>query len=197
MSTHEDSAAHNDLTPHNAHISNPSRRRLLKLGATGLGMVALSSLSLSALAVSVESENIPSDSHADVTFAAFMTLSAWLLSDKTLDQRLGQRFFDAMARIPADNVPSISSLPALQKKLLALGEKRDYLSQNDLEASEMRLVRRLLQAWMLGTVGTAIDDPAAEVIAFEHAAMYAGPRDVQIVRSYCANQPGFWAARPL
>lgn len=196
MSTREDIAEHNDQTPESAHINSPSRRRLLKLGISGLGAVALSSLSLSALAASAESENGSSRDRNDATFASFMTLSAWLLSDKTLDEALGQRLFEAMERIPVDNVPGMNRLPALKKKLLTLGETRDHLTNDDLEAPEMRLVRRLLQAWMLGTVGTAIDDPAAEVIAYEHAAMYAGPRDVQVVRTYCPNQPGFWAQRP-
>ena len=196
MSTREGIAGYNDQTSESARISSPARRRVLKLGVAGLGVVALSSLSLSALAASNKSENVSSDHHDDSTFAAFMTLSAWLLSDKTLDERLGQRLFEAMARIPADNVPGMGRLLALKQKLLALGETRDHLTEDDLDASEMRLVRRLLQAWMLGTVGNAIDDPAAEVIAYEHAAMYAGPRDVQVVRTYCPNQPGFWAKRP-
>lgn len=179
-----------------AGISSTSRRRLLKLAVSGLGVVALSSLPLSALAASVESENSLSTNNDDVSFAAFMSLSTWLLSDKTLDEDLGQRLFEAMVRIPADKVPSMRSLPALKGKLLALGETRDHLMEEDLDESEMQLVRRLLQGWMLGTVGAAIDDPAAEVIAYEHAAMYAGPRDVQVVRTYCPNQPGFWANRP-
>ncbi|MDN6315670.1 MAG: sorbitol dehydrogenase family protein [Halomonas sp.] len=193
MSTREDIAGYNDQLPGSARINSPSRRRVLKLGVAGLGVVALSSLSLSTLAANAESGHV---SHDDATFAAFVTLSAWLLSDKTLDERLGQRLFEALERIPADNVPGMDHLPALKQKLVALGETRDHLTEDDLDASEMRLVRRLLQAWMLGTVGHAIDDPAAEVIAYEHAAMYAGPRDVQVVRTYCPNQPGFWAERP-
>lgn len=196
MSTREGIAGYNDQTSESARISSPSRRRVLKLGAAGLGVVAFSNLSLSALAASAESENGSSERHDDSAFASFMTLSAWLLSDKTLDERLGQRLFAALERIPADSVPDMNRLPALKQKLLALGETRDHLADDDLDASEMRLVRRLLQAWMLGTVGNAIDDPAAEVIAYEHAAMYAGPRDVQVVRTYCPNQPGFWAERP-
>ncbi|WP_158773852.1 sugar dehydrogenase complex small subunit [Cobetia sp. L2A1] len=181
-----------------AEPTSPARRRLLKLGVSGLGLVALSSLSLSALAASATSSEASSGaaSDDDSAFKAFMLLSAWLLSDKTLDKRLGERFFEALVRIPAPNVPGMGSLPALKNKLLALGEARDYLKEDDLDASEMQLVRRVLQAWMLGTVGTAIDDPAAEVIAYEYAAMYAGPRDVQIIRTYCPNQPGFWAQRP-
>ena len=183
--------------PHGATPASPSRRHLLKLGISGVGVAALSSLSLSALAASVaSSEEASADATDASAFSAFMTLSAWVLSDKTLAERLGQRFFEAMVRIPATNVPGMGSLPALKKKLLALGEARDYLKDDDLEASEMQLVRRVLQAWMLGTVGTAIDDPAAEVIAYEYAAMYAGPRDVQVIRTYCPNQPGFWTQRP-
>ena len=84
----------------------------------------------------------------------------------------------------------------LRDRLLALGEQREYLREDDVSEAEMALVRRVLQAWMLGTVGQSATDPQAEVIAFEHAGMYAGPRDVQVVRTYCPNRPGFWAERP-
>ncbi|MEO1870132.1 MAG: sugar dehydrogenase complex small subunit [Cobetia sp.] len=173
--------------------TDPSRRQLLKLGLGGAGMAVFGGLSLQALAETVADEQQTQD---DSAFATFMVLSRWLLSDKTLDERLGQRYFEALARIPAEGVPGVGSLPALKARLLALGESREYVTKEDLSDGEMALVRRLLQAWMLGTVGKSISDPDAEVIAFERAGMYAGPRDVQVVRTYCSNRPGFWAEAP-
>lgn len=173
--------------------ADPSRRRLLKLGLGGAGIALFGGLSLDALAEMTSDDQPAQDASA---LASFMVLSRWLLNDKALDERLGQRFFEAMARIPAEGVPGVGSLPALKARLLTLGESREYLRQEDLDQAEMALVRRVLQAWMLGTVGRSLSDPAAEVIAFERAGMYAGPRDVQIVRTYCPNRPGFWAERP-
>lgn len=171
-----------------------SRRRLLKRGLLGVGAATLTSLPLSALAQTVTSSARETDE--DGAFAAFMSLSAWLLSDRVLNERLGQRFFEALARTPVDGVPGLGTLVDLRDRLLALGEQREYLREDDVSEAEMALVRRVLQAWMLGTVGQSATDPQAEVIAFEHAGMYAGPRDVQVVRTYCPNRPGFWAERP-
>ncbi|MCO7233212.1 MULTISPECIES: sugar dehydrogenase complex small subunit [unclassified Cobetia] len=173
--------------------TDSSRRQLLKLGLGGAGIAVFGGLSLQALADTVADEQQTQD---DSAFATFMVLSRWLLSDKALDERLGQRYFEALARIPAEGVPGVGRLPALKTRLLALGESREYVTKEDLSDGEMALVRRLLQAWMLGTVGKSISDPAAEVIAFERAGMYAGPRDVQVVRTYCPNRPGFWAEAP-
>lgn len=178
-----------------SHQHSSERRRLLQLGLGGIGVAALGGLSLKALAQTHSSQS--AEQGADEShFASFMSLSVWLLSDKTLDERLGQRFFEALVRITVKDVPGMGSLPGLKRKLLALGEQRDRLTEDDITEGEMALIRRLLQAWMLGTVGQSMSDPQAEVIAFEHAAMYAGPRDVQVIRTYCPDRPGFWAEQP-
>ena len=87
-------------------------------------MAVFGGLSLQALAETAADEQQIQD---DSAFATFMVLSRWLLSDKTLDERLGQRYFEALARIPAEGVPGVGSLPALKTRLLALGESREYV----------------------------------------------------------------------
>jgi len=51
----------------------------------------------------------------------------------------------------------------------------------------------VLSAWYLGKVG---EGAHARVVSYENALMFDAVSDVLVIRSYCSNRPGYWAAKP-
>ena len=49
---------------------------------------------------------------------------------------------------------------------------------------------RILEAWYLGVVD-------GNVVTYEQALMYGVVSDTLVIRTYCPNQPGFWAEPPV
>ncbi|MFM0736095.1 sugar dehydrogenase complex small subunit [Paraburkholderia xenovorans] len=144
-----------------------TRRRWLQ-GALALTAASLAgSLTLKALA----------DDSAAAPIDAFMTLSQSLTGKSGLDRDVGARL-----------------LAALQKSTLTLAQQlpklAGALAAGSADATQQALALKIMEAWYLGIV----DDT---VITYEQALMYGVVSDTLIVRSYCPNKPGFWAAKPV
>nr|WKF61395.1 Fructose dehydrogenase small subunit [Paraburkholderia busanensis] len=144
-----------------------SRRRWLQ-GALALTAASLAgSLTLKALA----------DDTSAAPIDAFMSLSQALTARSTLDHDVGARLLAALQKSSPD---LLAQLPALAGALAA----------GSADANQQALALKILEAWYLGTVDNA-------VVIYEQALMYDVVSDTLIVRSYCPNKPGFWAAKPI
>ncbi|MDF3867706.1 sugar dehydrogenase complex small subunit [Pseudomonas denitrificans (nom. rej.)] len=152
-----------------------SRRRLLAVAcaSAALGSVLLSpaARTWAALTPQVEKE-----------LEGFMTLSQRLTGRSNLDPRIGQRLFQALAQHDTALKQSLAEL------LERLGDAPDSWNER-----QQWLARQILGGWYLGQVG---DDTSATVVTYEQALMFRAVDDVLVIRSYCPNKPGFWAAQP-
>jgi hypothetical protein len=101
---------------------------------------------------------------------AFMTKSG-------LDRAVGARLLAALQKSSPDLAQQLPKLAGA----LAAGSADD---------AQQALALKIMEAWYLGTV----DDT---VITFEQALMYTVVSDTLVIRSYCANQPGYWAQKPV
>ncbi|WCM24814.1 sorbitol dehydrogenase family protein [Paraburkholderia bryophila] len=144
-----------------------TRRRWLQ-GALALTAAGLTgSLALKALA----------DDTSAAPIDAFMSLSQSLTARTALNRDVGTRLLAALQKSSADFA---RQLPKLAGALAA----------GSADASQQALALKILEAWYLGTVDTT-------VVTYEQALMYDVVSDTLIIRSYCPNKPGFWAAKPI
>lgn len=153
-----------------------SRRRLLVVAcaSAALGGVLLSPAARTWAALTPQ---------AEAELEGFMTLSQRLTGRSNLDPRIGQRLFQALAQRDT----------ALKQ---GLAELLDRLGDDPASWSERQqwLARQILGGWYLGQIG---DDRSATVVTYEQALMFRAVDDVLVIRSYCPNKPGFWAAQPV
>ncbi|WP_197330919.1 sugar dehydrogenase complex small subunit [Ralstonia syzygii] len=64
------------------------------------------------------------------------------------------------------------------------------LAAGTLSELQQKTALRILEAWYTGVVdGT--------VVTYEQALMYSVVSDILVIRTYCPNQPGFWAEPPV
>jgi hypothetical protein len=147
--------------------STMTRRRWLQ-GALALTVAGLAgSLTLRALA----------DDTSAAPVDAFMTLSQSLTGRSVLDRDVGTRLLAALQK----------STPDLAQQLPKLASA---LAGGSLDPAQEALALKIMEAWYLGTVDNA-------VITYEQALMYTVVSDTLVIRSYCANQPGYWAQKPI
>ncbi|WP_259758698.1 sorbitol dehydrogenase family protein [Pseudomonas sp. GCEP-101] len=153
-----------------------SRRRLLAVAcaSAALGGVLLSPAGRTWAALTPQAEAELED---------FMTLSQRLTGRSNLDPRIGQRLFQTLAQRDTALKQSLAEL------LERLGDAPDSWSER-----QQWLARQILGGWYLGQIG---DDSNATVVTYEQALMFRAVDDVLVIRSYCPNQPGFWAAQPV
>ena len=97
-----------------------------------------------------------------------------------LDRDVGVRLLAALQK----------STPDLAQRLPKLGGALAAGNIETADAAQQVLALKILEAWYLGTV----DDT---VITYEQALMYGVVADTLVIRSYCPNEPGFWAAKPV
>ncbi|MFM0212741.1 sugar dehydrogenase complex small subunit [Paraburkholderia sediminicola] len=144
-----------------------TRRRWLQ-GALALTAAGLAgSLTLKALA----------DDSAAAPIDTFMTLSQSLTARSGLDRAVGTRLLAALQ----------NSTPDLAQQLPKLA---GALAGDSADAAQQALALKIMDAWYLGTVDN-------QVVTYEQALMYDVVSDTLIIRSYCPNKPGFWAAKPI
>lgn len=153
-----------------------SRRRLLAVAcaSAAVGGVLLSPAGRTWAALTPQ---------AEAELSSFMTLSQRLTGRSNLDPRIGLRLFEALAQ---RDTALKQSLAELQTRLgdspASWGERQQWLA------------RQILGGWYLGMIG---DDEHATVVSYENALMFKAVDDVLVIRSYCPNKPGFWAAQPI
>lgn len=119
---------------------------------------------------------------AEAELEGFMTLSQRLTGRSNLDPRIGQRLYQALAQRDSALKQSLAEL------LDRLGDDPQAWSER-----QQWLARQILGGWYLGQIG---DDSNATLITYEQALMFRAVDDVLVIRSYCPNKPGFWAAQP-
>ncbi|MEX3964599.1 sugar dehydrogenase complex small subunit [Paraburkholderia sp. EG286B] len=125
---------------------------------------------------------------SDEFAAQFMGISSRLIPHR-LDGHIGKRIAAAMlARDPAlrDHVTA----------LLAIANKKNTRVVEDFfpdvpDGPVKEAALAIISAWYLGVV---VDEPGAEVIAYEHALMYQPTRDVMTIPSYARSRPNGWNA---
>jgi hypothetical protein len=145
-----------------------ARRRQWLQGALALSVAGLAgSLTLRALA----------DTGTAAPLDAFMTLSQALTARSGLDREVGARLFAALQKSAPDLAPRLPQLAGA----LAAGSPGPR---------DETLALRIMEGWYLGTVDNV-------VVTYEEALMYRVVSDTLIIRSYCPNKPGFWAAKPV
>lgn len=169
---------HGPITPPESSLPafSLSRRRLL--GATCVGAAA------GALLLNPAWQAWAKLASQDTAgLATLMTLSQQLTGRNDLDARIGQRLYEALAQRDAALGQNLSELQA------RLGEAPQGWSER-----QQQLARQILAGWYLGLIG---DEHNVKVVTYEHALMFKAVEDVLVIRSYCPNQPGFWAARPV
>ena len=155
-----------DTENNNTQDVRLSRRRWLK------GTLALIAAGLSGSAT-LQSLAATGSIDAPLTF---MSLSQALTAPHTLNPVVGQRLYQALTASIPNFAPLLSPLSGA-------------LASGSLTPQQEQLALSILQAWYLGTVND-------QVITYEHALMFATSKDMQIIRSYCSEQPGFWASKP-
>lgn len=152
-----------------------SRRRLLAVAcaSAAFGSVLLSPAARTWAALTPQ---------AEAELEGFMTLSQRLTGRSNLDPRIGQRLFQAL--VQRDSALKQSLVELLDR----LGDAPDSWNER-----QQWLARQILGGWYLGQIG---DDTGATVVTYEQALMFRAVDDVLVIRSYCPNKPGFWAAQP-
>lgn len=157
-----------------------SRRQWLQ-GALALTVAGLTgSLALRALADSANSAASATAgalSNAPASLDAFMTLSQALTGKTGLDRDIAERLFAALQK----------STPDLAQRVPQLAGAFAAGTSNE---ADQALALKILEGWYVGLVDNA-------VVTYEGALMYQVVSDTLIVRSYCPNKPGFWAAKPV
>jgi len=106
-----------------------------------------------------------------------MMLSQALTGKPELDRAVGVRLLAALQK----------STPTLSQDLPTLVSS---LPSGTLDAASKTLALKILEAWYLGIVDHV-------VVTYEQALMFSVVADTLIIRSYCPNQPGFWASKPV
>ena len=145
-----------------------SGRRQWLQGALALTLASLTgSLTLRALA----------DNSTAAALDTFMTLSQAITGKSGLDRGVGVRLLGALGK----------SAPDLSQRLPQLATA---LAAGNPGAADQTLVLRIMEGWYLGTVDNV-------VVTYEEALMYRVVSDTLIIRSYCPDKPGFWAAKPI
>ena len=64
------------------------------------------------------------------------------------------------------------------------------LAAGSLSDAQQKTALQILEAWYLGVVD-------GNVVTYEQALMYSVVSDTLVIRTYCPNQPGFWAEPPV
>lgn len=108
---------------------------------------------------------------------AFMALSQALTARPALDRAVGTRLLAALGKSGGDF--------AAQLRPLA-----QALTGGSLTDAQQKTALRILEAWYLGVVD-------GNVVTYEQALMYGVVSDTLVIRTYCPNQPGFWAEPPV
>jgi len=108
---------------------------------------------------------------------AFMALSQGLTGRPALDRAVGTRLLAALGKSGAGFA---TQLRPLAQALVA----------GSLSDAQQKAALRILEAWYLGVVD-------GNVITYEQALMYGVVSDTLVIRTYCPNQPGFWAEPPV
>lgn len=108
---------------------------------------------------------------------AFMALSQALTARPALDRAVGTRLLAALGKSSADFAAQLRPLA----QALAAGSLSDVQQKTALQ---------ILEAWYLGVVD-------GNVVTYEQALMYSVVSDTLVIRTYCPNQPGFWAEPPV
>ncbi|CAJ0809530.1 Fructose dehydrogenase small subunit [Ralstonia wenshanensis] len=108
---------------------------------------------------------------------AFMALSQALTARPALDRAVGTRLLAALGKSSADF--------AAQLRPLA-----QALAAGSLSEAQQKTALQILEAWYLGVVD-------GNVVTYEQALMYSVVSDTLVIRTYCPNQPGFWAEPPV
>lgn len=108
---------------------------------------------------------------------AFMALSQALTARPALDRAVGARLLAALGKSSADF--------AAQLRPLA-----QALAAGSLSEAQQKTALQILEAWYLGVVD-------GNVVTYEQALMYGVVSDTLVIRTYCPNQPGFWAEPPV
>ncbi|WP_145577175.1 sugar dehydrogenase complex small subunit [Yersinia mollaretii] len=155
-------------------VRGVSRRRLL--GYIGVGLVSslMSPLSLDAFAASTQT--------SPQNLERFMLVSRALTGKRQLNGQIGQRIY----QILLGKIGGFDQKLALLQPLPA-GEPAQW------PPLQQQIARQILQGWYIGVIGEGAD---ATVISFENALMFDAVSDVLVIRSYCPNKPGYWAAKP-
>ncbi|CFQ30979.1 sugar dehydrogenase complex small subunit [Yersinia bercovieri] len=151
-----------------------SRRRLL--GYIGVGLVSslMTPLPLDAFAASTQT--------SPQNLEKFMLVSRALTGKRQLNGQIGQRIY----QILLGKIGGFDQKLALLQ-LLPAGEPAQW------PPLQQQIARQILQGWYIGVIGEGAD---AAVISFENALMFDAVSDVLVIRSYCPNRPGYWAAKP-
>ena len=151
-----------------------SRRRLL--GYIGVGLVSslMSPLSLDAFAASTQT--------SPQNLERFMLVSRALTGKRQLNGQIGQRIYQVL----------LSKIGGFDQKLALLQPLPDG-DPAQWPPLQQQIARKILQGWYIGVIGEGAD---AAVISFENALMFDAVSDVLVIRSYCPNKPGYWAAKP-
>ncbi|MBS0055786.1 sugar dehydrogenase complex small subunit [Yersinia sp. Marseille-Q3913] len=151
-----------------------SRRRLL--GYIGVGLVSslMSPLSLDAFAASTQTSS--------QNLERFMLVSRALTGKRQLNGQIGQRIYQVLL----GKIGGFDQKLALLQPLPA-GDPAQW------PPLQQQIARQILQGWYIGVIGEGAD---AAVISFENALMFDAVSDVLVIRSYCPNRPGYWAAKP-
>ncbi|WP_145570474.1 sugar dehydrogenase complex small subunit [Yersinia bercovieri] len=151
-----------------------SRRRLL--GYIGVGLVSslMAPLPLDAFAASTQT--------SPLNLEKFMLVSRALTGKRQLNGQIGQRIY----QILLGKIGGFDQKLALLQ-LLPAGEPAQW------PPLQQQIARQILQGWYIGVIGEGAD---AAVISFENALMFDAVSDVLVIRSYCPNRPGYWAAKP-
>lgn len=155
-------------------VSGVSRRRLL--GFIGVGLVSSLMMPVTLKAFAADGEASPAD------LDKFMRVSRALTGKRHLNPVIGQRLFGAILQRKPDVMTQLALL-----QTLPAGAPSGW------GAPQQEIARLILQGWYLGQVGEGAD---IAVVTYEKALMFDAVSDVLVIRSYCTNRPGYWAAKP-
>jgi len=112
----------------------------------------------------------------------FMAVSERLTGHDDLDGKLGESLYAALAGRDAAFAASLAGLQA-------------GLATNPpaLDEGQQARARTILSAWYLGLVGSG---PAATVVSYRDALMFAPVAGALTPRASCFGNPGSWAEKP-
>jgi len=171
MDTLEPDELNNNKTSIHPHgvpeAINTSRRRYLQ---------GLLSTCLIGLTGSLPLTQLTANPSSNQSLNTFIALSQTLTERTHLDTTVSMRLLDALSQ----HIPDfVLQLPVLVHAI----------TSGKLDTTQENLALAILEAWYLGTVNH-------QVVIYEEALMFSVSGGIWPIRSYCPNQPGFWAEQP-
>lgn len=159
--------------PHTGKTTGVSRRNLIIYAASAPVLAHPLATLAEAVPGGIAAQNLKQ----------FTDLSVALTGRNSLSPITAERLFNALDGHHAEFTDALRDLETVSERDPAFWS-----------TEQRELARKIVKGWYLGTVG---EGPEADLVAYEHALMFAPVKDALVPRTFCYRKPGYWAEAPV